>query len=656
MSRLAALGAVSLVGVSVAVFALRCATDPAIPFLVQDARAPWIMFPLPPSGLMGLAERDALPVTHFRRSFRLDAAPARAELRLRALRGFELSVNGERVTPAEPAPRHWRTYQRVDVSRWLRAGENEIAVDVRNPTGPGMLSLRLGAGELALASGPDWTASLAGGAPAPAIAAGVDRVNPSSYAMPAPGEGLLARRNPLLALAVVSAAAFLWLRGSERWRACLLSVLPLGIGLVWTALFATSMLEIPLHVGFDAHHHVAYVDFLLARQRLPLATDGWMMFHPPGYYAPTAALVALQRALAPESDSLFAWKLPGFLAGLASALLALALARRLFGARSRETLLAALFAAALPMNLTLSSYVTNESFHAACAGAVILATAHLLLAPAPTRGGLALWSALAAVAVLTKYTAWIVVCVAGFFLLVKWLRVERAGLRDVLSRGALVTALLALLAGWWYARNAAHFGQLFPLNVDLPGETKQWWSQPGYYTPAFFLRFGSVLAHPFLAGTHTAWNSLYATLWGDGQLAGQVSAAARHGHWDWTLMAAGYWLALPATLLLCAGALASLRAALGPGAGGRRSVHAFLLTLTYALLYSVLYMTLRMQDYGQVKAFYALAALAPLSIFFALGAGAADRALEARGAGWARALLYAWLGAFLGAAWLSHAG
>jgi hypothetical protein len=63
-----------------------------------------------------------------------------------------------------------------------------------------------------------------------------------------------------------------------------------------------------------------------------------------------------------------------------------------------------------------------------------------------------------------------------------------------------------------------------------------------------------------------------------------------------------------------------------------------------------------MQDYGQAKAFYALAALGPLSIFFALAAGALDRALEARGAGFARALFYGWLGAFLGAAWLSHAG
>ena len=53
---------------------------------------------------------------------------------------------------------------------------------------------------------------------------------------------------------------------------------------------------------------------------------------------------------------------------------------------------------------------------------------------------------------------------------------------------------------------------------------------------------------------------------------------------------------------------------------------------------------------------YALAGIAPLSIFFALGYGAADAWLEARGASWARALLYGWLGAFSAVLLLSYSG
>lgn len=67
-------------------------------------------------------------------------------------------------------------------------------------------------------------------------------------------------------------------------------------------------------------------------------------------------------------------------------------------------------------------------------------------------------------------------------------------------------------------------------------------------------------------------------------------------------------------------------------------------------------MTLRQQDYGQAKAFYGMAGIAPLSVFFALGTGGADRWLEARGATWARGLLYAWLGTFAGTVALSFAG
>ena len=67
-------------------------------------------------------------------------------------------------------------------------------------------------------------------------------------------------------------------------------------------------------------------------------------------------------------------------------------------------------------------------------------------------------------------------------------------------------------------------------------------------------------------------------------------------------------------------------------------------------------MTLRQQDYGQTKSFYAMASIAPLAAFFALGCGGVDRWLEAEGHSWARALLYGWLGTFAGAVVLSFAG
>jgi hypothetical protein len=381
MSRLQVAGAAALLLLSTGVFAARCVTNPAIPFLVQDAEAPWIMFPIAPTGLMGLASRDAPPVTTFRRSFDVPASGvARAELRVRAMRACELWLNGAPINPPGASARHWREYRSLDVSGGLRPGANELRVEVRNPTGPGMLSLRLEGLPQPLVSDGSWTVSVDDGGPKQAIFADAERVNPSTYAMPSPLEGLAARRNTVLVAFVLSALLFLGARSEagRRWPPRLAQALPLLVALAWTALFATTMLKIPLHVGFDAHHHVDYVDFLRERHTLPLASDGWSMFHPPVYYAPTAALVELQAALAPGSESLLAWKLPGWLAGLGSALLCWALGRRLFGASTREAAFAGLFAATLPMNLYISSYVTNESLHAALASGVALATVALL--------------------------------------------------------------------------------------------------------------------------------------------------------------------------------------------------------------------------------------------------------------------------------------
>jgi hypothetical protein len=57
-----------------------------------------------------------------------------------------------------------------------------------------------------------------------------------------------------------------------------------------------------------------------------------------------------------------------------------------------------------------------------------------------------------------------------------------------------------------------------------------------------------------------------------------------------------------------------------------------------------------------MKAFYALAITAPVTVFFGLGAGAADRWLEARSLEAGRIALAAWLAAFAAVVWLSYLG
>ena len=141
---------------------------------------------------------------------------------------------------------------------------------------------------------------------------------------------------------------------------------------------------------------------------------------------------------------------------------------------------------------------------------------------------------------------------------------------------------------------------------------------------------GSRLRHPYLAGFHSFWDGLYSTFWGDGGIAGRVYPADRHGLWSYDFMSAGYLLAIPATLLLLLGALRALGMALRDPDHRRRIAFSFLLTASWAVFFSLGFLTLRLPFFAQAKASYALCLITPLSLFFALGADRLDAALAER--------------------------
>ncbi len=70
----------------------------------------------------------------FRRRFTLPAAPAEARLFITADQSYRLYVNDHYVArgPARGVQRSW-PYDEIDVGRWLRAGDNVIAIRAHNP-------------------------------------------------------------------------------------------------------------------------------------------------------------------------------------------------------------------------------------------------------------------------------------------------------------------------------------------------------------------------------------------------------------------------------------------------------------------------------------------------------------------------------------------
>jgi hypothetical protein len=291
------------------------------------------------------------------------------------------------------------------------------------------------------------------------------------------------------------------------------------------------------------------------------------------------------------------------------------------------------------------------------AGLAVLLTVDLLLATSSTRRRILVLGSLVGLALLTKYTAVIVGVVAVFFLSCKLLAVERAAPARVVAAIGLFAAPPVVLAGWFYARNVLLFGDPLIANWgDMPGPTLKWWQQPGFHTAAFYLHFGESFSHPYLSAFTSFWDSLYSTLWGDGGIAGRVNPTQRHGFWNYQFMSAGYLLAVPATLFAAAGAVRSACRALTDDDPRRRAAFSFITTLGYAILYGLLYMSLRLPYFAQAKATYGLVVMPVLSVFFADGLSWLDDALVRRGWHFARALVAGWFTAFAVTCFLAFAG
>jgi hypothetical protein len=660
-SQLFRAGLLALLLLPLAFVVLRCAVSNAIPFIAQSSDAPWITRAEKVSGLLRQWNRLDFPVTVFRHGFELASVPPAATLRVRALRSFRVLVNGVAVPGAAGDGSDWRSPLEIDVAPWLRPGANELSVEVKNPVGPALLSLRLEGIEPPLRSDPSWRVAVDGREGLARIADDTLR-SIRATEVETPAEALRRRWVAVLLLFAAGSGAALAVRTEpvSRVASRLAPHLPaatLVLGLLaWAAVFVRKLVYLPLSSGFDAQSHIRYIDFVITHHAVPLATEGWSTFHPPLFYALAAAAFEASQALgATLKTGQIAIKAVAFAAGMGTLAVTAALARRLLPDDPVRQALAVLFATVLPVNLYSAAYVSNESLHTLFASLALLATVDVLLAARPSRKQLLLLGVCFGLAAVTKFTVLALIPVALGFVAFKL----RLGVREPAQRRlALIEVCLpiALIAGWFYVRNWLEFGDPLIANwgarVPRPGFT--WWQYPGFRTLAYFTGFGEALVHPYMAGFRSFWDSAYSTFWGDGFIAGHVYPPDRHRLWNYDFMSAGYLLALPATVMLLAGAALGVRTALRDPNPGRRLSFAMLAGVAWVLCLAFVYLSLSLAIFSQAKATYVLALLGPLSLWFALGFRALERRLAAIPL--ARAALCGWLAAFAGVLYLGFAG
>lgn len=655
-TRLQLLGTAAFVLLLLGALAYVLFVDADYSFVRHGEHSQWIAAPRTPSVRTVRVSLEEVPAVTFVRRFEAPEGGEPLRLKVRALRGVELVLNGERVWTRDWSSGGWKRTGRVRIGGERLEEENLLEAHVRNPVGPALLWLRAEDASRALGTGPRWGVRRAGGEAVRARVAD-DTLRPgATLASPRLGRLLRARLTTLAALLAGGILLAGLLRGPVQRVGSRRALGAVWAGLLglWALHAGTNAFRLPAYMGFDGPDHLDYVRFLLEEGHLPLATDGPMMYHPPLFYALSAGLLALFDR-APEDARVLLRLLP-LVAALLHAALAARLARRLFAGDTLKEAAALLFAGLVPVNLYMACYLSNETLHAALAGAGVVLASELLLRPGLSLRGSATAGALLGLSVLAKASSLVLVPVAAVFLPVKGFLADGARLRRAGLCSALVVGAAALVAGGFFLRNLAAFGTPVVGNWDVPGVAYTWWQPPGFHTPAYYLGFGGTLERPFFASFESLWDGLYSTLWGDGLLGGIAAWSDRHPFWNYEMMTLVYALALPATLL-GVGGVASLAARSFRGSDlRRRAALAFLVTAVAVTGAAVLFATLRHPVYSMAKASYALSMTAPLALAAGHAFAELARALERRAGRTARTLYEGWAVALAAAVVLSFLG
>ncbi len=661
MTRVQIAGAVAAVLLALLSLSASMLADPDVPFIRAGDEADWITWDRPVALETLLAGREVAIAAKFVKTFELASLPEAAELTVEALGEVRIFANDRALELPASDRACFKAACKTALAPFLRVGKNTLRAEVLNPSGPQLLRLHVDGLDVRLASDPSWQVALGQASAHPAVVADDTRPFEESRASE-PASRVLRERAPTLAALFVTFALLFVL--ARRWlpESAVRRLPEFALAAVmafWIFLFAARFVLLPPDWGYDAKFHGEYIHYILDHQSLPLASDGFSMFHPPLYYGLSAAVVAATGPVRGSVAEQAAMKFVPLLCGLGMVFVAYALMRRSFPDDPLPAFFAVVFTGTLPLNLYMSGYVSNESLCAFLTADALWVAAPLLLEREKHFGRLALLSLVLGLGLMTKYTALITAPVFLFFLGFELSLAERYRARRIalICGGVLLGALF--VGGWVYLRNWIHFRDPLIWNLDVPGALL-WWQTPGFRTIDYYWGFGESLQHPYFALFHSFWDALYAATWGDGAPPSIYHIAERHTLWNYDAMTSAYPLALPATAIAGFGLVHVIREALVGDDLRRRSFFTLVATLLFVMLFSVVSASLRFPFWGALKASYALAAIVPAAICAGIGGARIDRWLAGLGAHpssegsaqtslgtAARAILYGWFGAFV---------
>lgn len=638
-----------LTAVSASVFYLFLAAryQSSISFLRTSTEANWILYQISPD----TARRDNVftnTTTDFVKDFNLPSTPQKAELHIRAFKKYHLWINNTESSQNQTAQTNWKKMDTLDISRLLVKGRNTIKIQVTCDYGPPALWLYISGLPEDIKTDTTWKTSISG---SPYFAAGLANdclVYPAGSEGPHPLRSFVIKL-PILVLffCIFCAAFYIHTHTRKNTKSAKSTagrfstftpkfVLTVSTA-IWAVVFIHNASQIPLNMGFDVNGHLEYIQYILEHRTVPLANEGWQAYQPPLFYALSALLVSIAKLLSSSETAYMILKLIPFLCGVGQIFLAYFASKTLFPNSTNKQALCVTFAALIPMNIYISHYVSNESACAFLTGLLILVTIIMLKKGSSTKLFCVL-GIITGLALLTKFTAFVVLPVAALILLYKLISEEKQSLPKIIGYFGLTAIIIVGLAGWFYYRNWINFGKIFVGNWD-PITGKSWWQDPGFHTYKYFCRFGEVFSIPYFSGFYSFFDSIYATFWGDSMIGGGTEY--NYGpRWNYEYVSAVYILSLPAIIVLLTGAARAVKAAIFRNDKG----WLLILGVLFIALWSTVYMSMRIPSYAQTKAFYSLFAVMPVALIFALGFSGLDEWLQNKGLLAVRTILYGWFG------------
>ncbi len=590
--------------------------SPHVQFLADRAGAQWIKY-------NSEFRLESIPVgprkCGFQYSFNASEDVDNARITVQALKQVRVVFDGVTIFASSYAFDNWKQVNDIAVPFTVKAGQHKIVIiGMSENSFPAVIAF---SDTLPIRTGSGWLASLDGKSWQPAVPASEIREAAVSREFPSAADALI-KTMPYLAVVLVMVfiiALLSSLHGDkvQKFSKCRPdpSYVRLALLVLWAILAVNNMFKIDYQVGFDIKWHIEYIEYIVTRGSLPLASAGWQMFQAPLNYVLSAPLYALLTKWVELPRVVQILRIVPVICGLLQIEIVYRAARLVFVERKDLQIVAIVTGSLLPMHTYMCQVVGNEPLAGCFMSLVVFFCMSLVMPVQKERrpGFFALMGFVWGLALLSKFSAILLAPILIIVLLFHKKAVQRP-LKSAVMPAVIIFGISILTAGWYYFRNYIEFGKFFVGGWD-PLRGSQWWQAPSYRTWSQILSFGQSLSYPVYAGVKGFWDAVYSTLWLDGFSSG-LTVFIERPPWNENFMAAGALLALLPSFFIVTSVVV---AGLNKTAVYRNAV-IFSIGAIALFLAAMMDLYIRLPIYSTAKASYTLGLLPCYAVLAAAGA------------------------------------